>query len=115
MAIAPDVLQNLAKMADLHIETLNDPVWGGQPQVFQLRPAQLLLSAAGGGPVLRRRLSVFRDRGFSGRGATITASDLCITIVNSLSEVPPVTEPPGLSVQVGGPALDNRISSIAFL
>lgn len=62
-----------------------------------------------------RRLSVFRDRGFSGRGATITSSDLCITIVNSLSDVPPITEPPGLSVQVAGPPLDNRISSIAFL
>lgn len=62
-----------------------------------------------------RRLSVFRDRGFTGRGATITSSDLCITIVNSLSEVPPVTKPPGLSVQVAGPALNDRISSIAFL
>jgi hypothetical protein len=47
MAITPEVLQNLAKMADLHIETLNHPTWGGEPQVFQVRPSELLLTAAG--------------------------------------------------------------------
>lgn len=62
-----------------------------------------------------RRLSVYRDRNFSGRGASVTCSDRCITIVRKLTSVPPVTEPPGHSIQVGDPKLNNRISSIAFL
>lgn len=62
-----------------------------------------------------RRLKVFRDRDLSGRGMILTSSDLCITIVRSLAGIPPVTEPPGLSVQTAPPSLNNRISSIAFL
>ena len=62
-----------------------------------------------------RRLSLHQHRGFEGRIATITSSERCITIVNKLTSVPPVTEPPGNAEQGGGPTLDNRISSIAFL
>lgn len=62
-----------------------------------------------------RRLSLHQHRGFEGRIATITSSEHCITIVNKLASVPPVTEPPGNAEQGEGPTLDNRISSIAFL
>ena len=62
-----------------------------------------------------RRLGIYQDRHFGGRHATISASNACITIVNDLSTVPPTTLPPEQAEQAGGPALDNRISGIAFL
>src|SRR4029078_8522166 len=47
MALTPLGLSNLAKSVDLRIEALNAPTAPGQPQVFAIRPAALLLSALG--------------------------------------------------------------------
>ena len=47
MALTPLGLTNLAKSLDLRIEALNAPDAAGEPQVFAIRPAAMLLSALG--------------------------------------------------------------------
>lgn len=47
MAIDATALLNLAKSVDLRIEAVNAPRAPGQPQVFQIRPAAMVMSAVG--------------------------------------------------------------------
>jgi hypothetical protein len=47
MAISDTALLNLARSVDLRIDALNDPSAPGQPQMFQIRPAAMVLSAVG--------------------------------------------------------------------
>lgn len=47
MAIDAAALINLTKSVDLRIEAVNAPRAPGQPQVFQIRPAALVMSAVG--------------------------------------------------------------------
>lgn len=47
MAIDATALRNLSKSVDLRIEAVNAPRAPGQPQVFQIRPAAMVLSAVG--------------------------------------------------------------------
>ena len=60
-----------------------------------------------------REIRVFQHRNFRGRNMTITASPVCVTLVNEMTD-PPVTVPDGQASAVTGP-LDNRMSSVAFL
>lgn len=60
-----------------------------------------------------RRIRVFQHRNYRGHNMAVTASPVCVTLVNEMTD-PPVTVPAGQASAVSGP-LDNRMSAVSFL